>query len=373
MKILVVSFTQVPPIESGSQKCIFEYCELLKSLGFDVHFLYIKGFRSKIDKQLKTYWGDKLHIYSKKIIDIPSQMLLRLKSNICTYNHVDDFYPVGLTNFVKKLHHKQHFNAIIVNYVILTKLFKSDLSCKKILFAHDCMSFKKIRLNLNKFWIDLTPNEEAKGIQRSDVILAIQEKEACYFSCLHPKGEIYTVYSPFSIHQQCLKQNNNILFFSGKSVLNVNGINYFISEILPIVQKIIPDVQLLIAGSICGLLKHNGNSSIKMIGTVDNVDDFYARGDIAINPIYQGTGLKIKTFEALSYGKVVIVHPHSAEGIFRPHNAPILVGNTPQEFANHLINILSNYELRQHYSYKAIDYIHSLNQYIIQQYRQILL
>ena len=96
-------------------------------------------------------------------------------------------------------------------------------------------------------------------------------------------------------------------------------------------------------------------------------------GDIAINPIYQGTGLKIKTFEALAYGKVTIVHPHSAEGIYQPQKAPVFIGHTPQEFAKHVVDALSDIKLRKLYSDKAVAYIQDLNLFIERQYHQILL
>lgn len=55
---------------------------------------------------------------------------------------------------------------------------------------------------------------------------------------------------------------------------------------------------------------------VKLIGYVDSPNVLYEQGDVAINPTYQGTGLKIKTFEAISYDKVTMVHPHSMKGVF---------------------------------------------------------
>ena len=372
-KVLVVSSVQSPPIQAGNQKCIYEYCELLKSIGLDVYFLYVEG-RKKADKPLKAYWRDKLFVYRQNFIfDIPKLAFIRLRKAVIGYNHVDDLYPIGLTRYVDKLQNKFCFDYIIINYLTLSKLFTSNLRCKKILYAHDCLSFKKLRLGVKHFWIDLSPNQEAKGLQRSDVILSIQENESTYFKYLHPKGEVITVYSNFNVNQQTITSNKKILFLSGKSVLNVNGINYFLTKVFPLVLEKEPDAELIIGGSICDVLPENDNPNVKIVGPVTSEDTFYRMGDIAINPIYQGTGLKIKTFEALSYGKVTIVHPHSAEGIYKPHEAPILVGSTPQDFAMHLVKALSDIEMRKVYSHKSITYIQTLNQFIKQQYRKILL
>lgn len=372
-KILVVSSVQSPPIQAGNQKCIYEYCELLKSIGLDVYFLYVEG-RVKADQSLKLYWGNKLFVYRRNFIfDIPKRAFILLRKAVIGYNHVDDLYPIGLTRYVEKLQNRLCFDYIIINYLTLSKLFTLNLGCKKILYAHDCLSFKKLRLGVKHFWIDLSPNQEAEGLQRADIVLSIQENESTYFKYLHPKGEIMTVYSNFNIKQQMITCNKRILFLSGKSVLNVNGINYFLTKVFPLVLKKEPDAELIIGGSICEVLPVIDNPNVKIVGRVTSEDDFYGMGDIVINPIYQGTGLKIKTFEALSYGKVTVVHPHSAEGIYMPQEAPIFMGNTSQDFAMHLIKALSDIELRKIYSHKSIIYIQTLNQFIEQQYRKILL
>ena len=73
-----------------------------------------------------------------------------------------------------------------------------------------------------------------------------------------------------------------------------------------------------------------------MYGYVERAEDFYALGDVVINPTYQGTGLKIKTFESVSYDKVTMVHPHSMIGIFRPESSPIFSSATANAWAAYL-------------------------------------
>lgn len=371
MKVLIVSTIQSPPILAGNQKCIYDYCELLKEIGIDVYFLHIKG-RKKIDESFKKYWGDKLVIYRRNLIlDVLKRGIIECLKRITGFNRVDDLYPIGLTHYIKKLQQRNNFDAIIINYVILSKLFTSRLNCEKIIYTHDCLSFKKQRLHVKKFWIDLTPNQEAKGLRRCDTVLSIQENESIYFKYLYPEGNIVTVYSNFKVTQQAITGNNNILFLSGKSILNVNGINYFITNVFPEILEKVPNAKLIIGGSICDVLTQIRNPNIRLLGKIDKEDTFYKMGDIAINPVYQGTGLKIKTFEALSYGKVTIVHPHSAEGIYHAQNAPIFIGSNPQQFAQYVIDALSDITIRKDYSVKAIAYIQDLNLFVKQQYCQI--
>lgn len=130
-KILVVSPVQTPPVSSGSQKCIYEYCELLRAIGFEVYFLYIKG-QNEVEKQLKNYWGDRLFIYKRNfILDVFKRGFIECRKKISGYNAIDDLYPIGLTHYVDTLQKKNNFDAIIINYAILSKLFTSKLNCKK--------------------------------------------------------------------------------------------------------------------------------------------------------------------------------------------------------------------------------------------------
>ena len=57
------------------------------------------------------------------------------------------------------------------------------------------------------------------------------------------------------------------------------------------------------------------NEIFDIIGHVEDLDDFYRQIDIAINPMVGGTGLKIKSLEALSYGKALLATKDAMVGI----------------------------------------------------------
>lgn len=375
-KILVISQSYTPPVFAGNQKCILEYCEMLKYLGNNVSFLYLEGFKETNQKDLeifKNYWGDNLFIYKRKLLlEAPTRIIGKIRRLFTKFNFLDEKYPFGLTSYVKQLQKRHHFDAIIINYITLSKLFCQDLQCKTILFSHDCFSFKNERVQSDKTLINLKPNDEAKGLRRCNTILSIQENETTLFRYLYPFGDIRTVYSIFPPHDATCKDNSkNILFLSGDNQLNINGINIFIELIFPLVLKEEPQTRLIIGGNICNKLTHIQHPNIELQGRIDNTDSFYKQGNIAINPVYQGTGLKIKTLEALSYGKATVVHPHSIEGLFNTNNIPVLIGYTPHEFAMQVLKLLKNDTLRKEISLKSINYINEMNTYIQEQYKKI--
>lgn len=373
-KILIISNTPFLPTKNGADKAIYEYCNILKNLGCELYYCCYTN--QSISEQMKRYFNGNVFNFEKsKIRDLlPKRIISRFRLKFCKRHHIDDQYPWGIERFVRKLNNIYHFDICIINYITLSRVFKYISIPYKIIFTHDVFSNKLQILGTDHFWFNLSPNEEAKGLERCTDIIAIQENEAIFFHYLAPKKNIYTVYSSFPIVPQTLSYNNNILFIAGNNKLNYNGIKVFLDEIFPKIKEEIPSVKLLIGGSICDALtgKYSQSKEIELLGRIENIDDFYKKGDIAINPIYQGTGLKIKTFEALSYGKITIVHHHSAEGIFKSQDAPLLIAETAKQFSELVISALKDYNLRKIYSESSLKYINELNRYVIEQYKKIL-
>ena len=126
---------------------------------------------------------------------------------------------------------------------------------------------------------------------------------------------------------------------------------------------------MIIGGSICAKkeLIHKDDSVI-FCGVVDNSMDFYSKGDVVINPTFQGTGLKIKTFESISYDKISMCHPHSKIGIFDPYTAPLFSSKEPSEWVNYLIEVWNSKKRILEIKNNNKDYILRMQKYIESEY-----
>jgi type IV secretory pathway component VirB8 len=80
----------------------------------------------------------------------------------------------------------------------------------KILYTHDVFTNKYQRTGLR--FISLKANSEAKGLNRVDVILAIQQNEATFYSYLTTKQVIIT-YSYIKFAETPYIGNATILFW----------------------------------------------------------------------------------------------------------------------------------------------------------------
>lgn len=383
MKILIVSSVPTHPVIAGNRRLILSYSQLLQEWGHEVHFLYVNRYnlhkdrRCELNKSIlptKLYWENNYHQYDcslKENIVSNIHILLR-KIFYNGYRCADDIYPGGLDLKYLNLDKSFHFDAVIVNYFYLSKLLESISMNKKALFTHD--SFSKNGKSEHKAAYYLSKEEEQKALKRAPYVFAMQDVEADYFRTLHPNGKILINYSTYKYHVQPTIGNHNILFLSGKSVFNIAGLKWFIDKIFPVIKAYFSDAKLCIAGSICDLLpEYADRKDICLVGKVENPDSFFLTGDIAINPCYQGTGLKIKTFEALAYDKITMVHPHSTIGIFKRDTAPIFSSEQPQEWLDFLRKVWEKDKgLIDKLKAQIRAYMHEMDVFVKSQYREFL-
>lgn len=380
MKILIVSKIPTHPVTAGNRSFILNNVNLLKKMGHELHFLYIEqiSFHGKKDvnrdiEELTNYWGEKLHIYQQTFIQKIWVVILQRFRWIMNngYFKCDDEYPFGLHRCINKLQKTYGFDACIVNYYYLSKtLSKIDIPLKG-LYTHDYFAYKALLVGDKNVGYNTTASQEAKAMQRAPHIFALNTGEAEYFRRLSPCSKVYNVFNTYSYHHQPLARNHNIVFLSGNNPYNINGLRWFLTAIFPAICESFNDVKLIIGGSICNQLQGiQETAHIQKVGIIDNLDAFYTLGDVAINPTYQGTGLKIKTFEAISFDKVTMVHPHSIDGIFRPENAPIFSSINREEWVKYLAKVWGDDNNVISIKERNAKYIETLNEFIVSEYER---
>ena len=383
MKILIVSSVQTHPTTSGSGSFIKKYTTLLQRMGHEVYFLHVQYYSfskstriasSNGVKATKDYWGNHYFLFRqsllRRLIEEAKRRWRMIFSNY--YSKCDDHYAYGLSRLVNRLQKQHCFDACIVNYYWFSKLFQHIDIPKKCLMAHDSFTYNNVRNNVRSL-LNLKPNEEAKALQRCPYVFAMQDEEKVFFQRLSPLSKVLVSYCNYDFENQPKTGNHNIVFLSSAFHLNVNGIVWFIEEVFPLIIRRFPDCHLMIGGSLCKALpQYSDCPNIDLIGFVENAADLYLQGDISINPTYQGTGLKIKTFESIAYNKVTMVHPHSVAGIFDKDHAPLFVSDKPEEWVGFLQKVWSDYSYMDSIRECNENYIKRMNAHIRNQFEQFL-
>lgn len=129
---------------------------------------------------------------------------------------------------------------------------------------------------------------------------------------------------------------------------NVNAAEYLISEIIPIVRNRIPGVKVMLAGANPHIrVQSLADDKIKVTGWVEDMRECYASSKIFIAPMRIGTGLQNKLLEAMSMGMPCITSALANQALGAAENREILVGRSPEEFAGHIIKLLTDPEFAE--------------------------
>lgn len=381
-KVLIISDTCTHPTRMGNSFAILAQVECLKRIGCEVHILYFQERQRGIDPKkyddtlalMREYWGNNLHYFIISSLErFWHNNVNRIRDKFYNGCHtLYDLYPWHLTRIAKSLQNQYDFDACIVNYIFFTKVFdKVDFPIKAC-FTHDTFAYKILHVNELCKWVDA--NSEAESLQRCTDVLAIQEEEMNYFKVLSPRSKHYSVFTPYEYNPQLQVSNHKIVFLSGANIYNQNGFNWFMEEVFPKLRKKVNDAEIVIGGGICNSIrdKYSGIDGVNIVGFVENPTSFYQQGDVSINPTYQGTGLKIKTFEAIANDKVTIVHPHSTSGIFDKEHAPLFVSANPDQWVEYISSVWENPHIITRIKAANKEYIKRLNDHIESEYKRLL-
>jgi sugar transferase (PEP-CTERM/EpsH1 system associated) len=127
---------------------------------------------------------------------------------------------------------------------------------------------------------------------------------------------------------------------------NVDAALYLVQSILPLVWKSHPNTTLLISGATPTKKVLSLQSSlITITGWVDDILLSYASAKVFIAPMRLGSGLQNKLLEAMSMKLPCITTPVANDSLKATHNKNILVGNSDQQLAEHIITLLTNKKL----------------------------
>jgi polysaccharide biosynthesis protein PslH len=130
---------------------------------------------------------------------------------------------------------------------------------------------------------------------------------------------------------------------------NEDALLYFCAEILPIVQRQIPDLVVWVVGrkptkKVQSLAE---NPAVRVTGFVDDIRPYVHQAAAYIVPLRIGGGTRIKIFEAMAMGMPVISTTVGAEGLPVQHGENVLLADDPAAFAEQTVRLLSDAALRR--------------------------
>lgn len=130
---------------------------------------------------------------------------------------------------------------------------------------------------------------------------------------------------------------------------NYDAMGWFLAEVYPRIKAQVPEVTLTITGSTQGvdLAGLALDDSVTPTGFVEDVRLPVAGAAVAVAPIRQGGGTRLKILEAMALGTPVIATSKAAEGLDMRDGEHLLLADEPGTFARRTLELLSDLDLRQ--------------------------
>ena len=143
---------------------------------------------------------------------------------------------------------------------------------------------------------------------------------------------------------------------------NVDGVLYFVREILPFIRRQRPGATLAIVGrtpppQIARLAAED--PAIQVTGTVPDIRPYLWGSAVSIVPLRIGGGTRLKIYEAMAAGIPVVSTTIGAEGLSVNPPRDIRLADTPQHFAAHCLELLNSPETRTCLSRAAREMVSS--------------
>ena len=244
---------------------------------------------------------------------------------------------------VLRLHSALGNYVLFAEYVWMTRVLPLlDARAIKVLDTIDVFSTKKdkvLRYGIRDFWLE--PEEEARRFALADLVIAIQDEERGILQQLASKRTVITAGIDFDlVGDSRLPVARRILYVGSGNPMNVRGLRDFLRFAWPDIQKNVPDAELLVAGAV-GDAVEDAPAGVHMVGRVSDLGELYRSVRVVINPALAGTGVKIKTVEALSYLRPIVTWPTGVDGL--PHEVRNLCDIVRDwfEFSSHVITRLT--------------------------------
>lgn len=259
---------------------------------------------------------------------------------------------------------RKHRRTLAYTYILRPNIANDYMNLvrknTKAKIIYNGVDFHYLR-ELRKYEIDQNPDtlassrrfklQEFKIFAKSDVVYTVSEYEKAILEVEMPGKRVVVI--PTYMYEQPfpLGENNSfaerkaITFVGGFAHLpNVDGILWFVREVIPLIAREIPDITINVIGSnppaeIVSL----GNEQIRVTGYISDeaLHAYYSTSKVVVAPIRFGAGVKGKIIEACAYGVPVVTTTIGAEGIIDVNNI-VINANTPDSFASQIVDLYRN-------------------------------
>ena len=341
----------------GCDAYCFAITKTLKDLGFSIDFFTIKHSSHEYDnfKELNRSYGD--------LID-------NLYLNGRGFNEKYEYYSGTLCNDkmvdrFKEVISENHYDYICIHYVGFLDLVRNSClpyDTKVVHIMHDFDAVQRFYQRGQFEKIGQNIEDELKMLSYCDHIVCISADECQFFSRFFPSKKFHLL--PHFMESKDFsksKKDIDLLFVGHSNPYNRDSVIWFIDHVYPHLRS---DINITICGKVNEMIKKKRSKYYKkmqdlgfnLIDFAQDLDSLHERTKVVMVPMLEGTGLKIKTVSAMSYGIPIVATELGVDGFLDKTENGCLVSNDPRIFARNINELLTNEDLYAECSRKIQNY-----------------
>jgi glycosyltransferase involved in cell wall biosynthesis len=323
-RALVVSPTPSHPSDHGHRNRVRQTTSLLAGAGCAIDFLLYPmdgDWGKEIPPglaQMQAAWGGRRG--GTVILAPPTRALHAPPAG--RDHTIDEWWDPSLDAHLAFLCERRAYDVMLVNYVFLSRAFRhAPPQCRRVLDTHDRLAGRRElfeRHGATPEFFHTTEAEEARGLARADLVLAIKPGEAEAFAAAGPK----VITLPFFAHGAKRRRAERgpgrpgplrVGFIGADNSVNAVNLAAFIRRLDAWRALFLPDLVVIVAGDVCRRVAPVPGF-VTLLGRVEKADSFYDAIDVVVAPLAFSTGLKIKVAEALARGMPLVATADAFDG-----------------------------------------------------------
>jgi polysaccharide biosynthesis protein PslH len=317
--------------------------------------------------------------FESVFVDTSLKLSGLIKSMICNYSyHTKRFDSKNFHQKLIQLLKSEQFDIIQLETIYMApyiSTIRNYSNAKIVLRLHNIEHKIWERLVLNeqniikkivlKKLTSALKKYEVTQLSKSDGFLAISNVDYHFFNSILPNIKGLTI--PFGINldeypieEVYIPSEEPTLFHIGSMdwLPNIEGIEWFLNEVWPLILQQYPNLGFFIAGkNIPESFQCYKNDQVTIVGEVKDAKKFILDHDIMIVPLLSGSGIRIKIIEAMALGKTIITTSIGAEGLDISDGKNIFIANTPEEMVEKISYCIKTPEICKIMGENARNYI----------------
>jgi glycosyltransferase involved in cell wall biosynthesis len=286
---------------------------------------------------------------------------------------VSRFHSPALGRFLERLISKERFDRAVVDHLAPTSYFPALDRC--LFFQHnvETMIWRRHAEHapdpLRKLYFAMQARRmfeyERRVAREAGHTVAVSAVDAALMRELFGISRVSEIPTGVNIEYfaapPSAERFADLVFVGSMDWLpNVDGVRYFVREVLPLIRRRRPGCTLGVVGrspspAIEALARQD--SKVFVTGTVPDVRPHLWGSTVSIVPLRIGGGTRLKIYESMAAGVPVVSTAIGAEGLSVNPPGDIRIADSPEMFAERCLELLENADERARVASAALEMV----------------